>query len=244
MTGHWPYAGFVAHRGGGALAPENTLAAFETGARHGFRIAECDVKLSGDDVAFLLHDDTVGRTSNGHGEAAKLSYAEIAKLDAGSWFDRAFAGERMPTLALMAQTVERLEMLVNIEIKPSSGREAVTGEFVAAESAQLWKNRTPPLLSSFSDDALAAAQAAARHLPRGLLLREVSSDWRGRVERLACESVHVLHTALTAANVAEFRTAGLRVMAYTVNDPERARMLLDWGVDAVCTDRLDAIGPG
>ncbi len=240
----WPYAGVVAHRGGGSLAPENTLAAFEIGARLGFKLAECDVKLSADDELFLLHDDTVDRTSNGHGAAADLSYQTIAALDAGSWFDGKFAGERMPTLTDLAETLERLQMRVNIEIKPSPGREARTGKEVALEAAQLWRERTtPPLLSSFSEEALAAARSAVPEIPRGLLVTTVPQDWHARAESLKCESIHVAHTSLDAELVRGFKAAGLFVMAYTVNDRERARALAAWGVDAICTDRIDSIGP-
>jgi glycerophosphoryl diester phosphodiesterase len=240
----WPYAGVVAHRGGGSLAPENTLAAFEIGARLGFKLAECDVKLSGDDELFLLHDDTVDRTSNGHGAAADLSYDTIAGLDAGSWFDPKFAGERMPTLNDLAETLERLRMRVNVEIKPSPGREARTGKEIAIEVAQLWRERTtPPLLSSFSEEALAAARDAVPEIPRGLLVTSVPFDWQERAQRLQCESIHVAHKSLDAEVVRGFKAAGLFVMAYTVNELERARALAAWGVDAICTDRLDSIGP-
>jgi glycerophosphoryl diester phosphodiesterase len=239
----WPYAGVVAHRGGGSLAPENTLVAFETGARFGFKLAECDVKLSADDVLFLLHDDTVDRTSNGHGAAAVLSYNEIAAFDAGSWLDPKFAGERMPKLTDLAQTLERLDMGVNLEIKPSPGRDVRTGTDVAQQALRLWRGRTPPLLSSFSDEALAAARDAVPELPRGLLVTKVPPDWRERAERLRCESIHVAHTSLDAEIVRAFKAAGLFVMAYTVNDLVRARLLSEWGVDAICTDRIDTIGP-
>ncbi|MGH7330215.1 MAG: glycerophosphodiester phosphodiesterase, partial [Polyangiaceae bacterium] len=177
MTQPWPYARMIAHRGGGSLAPENTLAGFELGARYGFKMAEFDAKLSADDVAFLLHDETVDRTSNGHGAATELSYDAIARLDAGSWFDARFTNERMPTLADLSRTVQRLGMDVNIEIKPSRGHEARTGKHIAREAAMLWRGRTPPLLSSFSKDALSAAKAEAPELPRGLLLAQIPSDW-------------------------------------------------------------------
>lgn len=243
MTAAWPYPRALAHRGGGALAPENTIAAFKTGASFGFKMAEFDAKLSGDDVAFLLHDDTVDRTSNGHGDASKLRYAAIAQLDAGSWFDGSFCGERMPTLAQVARTVEELGMAVNIEIKPSHGREISTGEHVAREAAALWHGRPAPLLSSFSCDALSAARAEAPLLPRGLLFARVPPDWSEQAKRLDCFSVHIEHRALDAALVAAAKRAGFCVMAYTVNEPERVQTLLGWGVDAICTDRIDVISP-
>ena len=243
MTAPWPYPRAIAHRGGGSFAPENTLVAFATGARFGFKMAEFDAKLSADDVAFLLHDDTVDRTSNGHGAASEIPYDKIARLDAGSWFGERFSGERMPTLADVARTVRELGMLVNIEIKPSPGREAITGERIARDAAHLWDGCEPPLLSSFSETALDAARLAQPDLPRGLLFGRVPADWRERTERLRCLSVHAGHAALDARVVADVKSAGFSLMAYTVNDPVRARALLEWGVDAICTDRIDLIGP-
>ena len=77
----WPYPRLAAHRGAGKLAPENTLAALRLGHAHGYRMAEIDVKLSADGVAFLLHDDTLDRTSNGRGRADALTWRELAQLD-------------------------------------------------------------------------------------------------------------------------------------------------------------------
>jgi glycerophosphoryl diester phosphodiesterase len=71
---HWPYPTWVAHRGAGKLAPENTLAAFRLGAFHGYRMFECDVKLSADGTPFLLHDDTLERTTDGVGTAGVLDW--------------------------------------------------------------------------------------------------------------------------------------------------------------------------
>lgn len=238
----WPYPRIVAHRGGGTLAPENTLAGFDTGARLGLRMAECDAKLSADNVVFLLHDDTVDRTSNGHGAAAAMSYQSIAALDAGAWFSPAFAGESMPTLEAVARRCAERHMAINIEIKPCPGRDAETGRIVAAQAAVLWRGQTAPLLSSFSYAALAAAASAAPGLPRGLLFEAVPPDWREQCESLACVSLHASHRHLSAELVAQIKAAGLYLLAYTVNEPDRARELARWGVDAICTDRIDLIG--
>ena len=89
----WPYPRWIAHRGAGKLAPENTLAAFKLGAQHGYRMFECDVKLSADSVLFLLHDDTLARTTNGTGDASGKTWHDLSQLDAGSWHSVAFAGE-------------------------------------------------------------------------------------------------------------------------------------------------------
>ncbi|AOK28530.1 glycerophosphoryl diester phosphodiesterase [Burkholderia singularis] len=241
----WPYPRVLAHRGGGALAPENTLAALDTGARYGHTMVEFDAKLCADGVAFLLHDDTVERTSNGTGRAADLRYAALAALDAGAWFDARFTGERMPTLAEAAARCIELRLAVNIEIKPCAGRDVETGRVVAREAAAYWRGATvPPLLSSFSADALDAARATAPDLPRGMLYDAIPADWRDETRRLACVSLHAHHLQLTREIVRDVKAAGLRLLAYTVNDLERARELAEWDVDLICTDRIELIRPG
>ena len=242
LSNEWPYPPLVAHRCGGVLAPENTLAGLEQAVRHRVGMVEFDAKLSADNVAFLLHDDEVDRTSNGRGAAATMPYAEIAALDAGSWFSAEFAGERMPTLDAVAQRCIELGLCANVEIKPCAGRDEETGERVALAVARLWQHALiPPLLSSFSEHALAAAQGVAPTLSRGLLFGKLPDDWQARARRLACISVHFDQAHIEREQVDSIRRAGLRTLAYTVNEPVRARTLREWGVDAICTDRIDTV---
>nr|WKF58131.1 Glycerophosphodiester phosphodiesterase, cytoplasmic [Paraburkholderia busanensis] len=241
VVADWPYPRLVAHRCGGTLAPENTLAGFDACVRYGYRMVEFDAKLSADNELFLMHDDTLERTTNGHGAAADYSWARLSTLDAGAWYAPQFAGTRLPTLADAAQRCARDGIAANIEIKPCPGRDAITGALVASGAAARWRGQTPPLLSSFSYDALAAARDTEPTLQRGMLFEEVPADWLRIVRELGCVSLHASHRYLSEPLVAEIRAAGLRVLAYTVNDPARARLLAQWGVDMICTDRIDTL---
>jgi glycerophosphoryl diester phosphodiesterase len=100
-----------------------------------------------------------------------------------------------------------------------------------------------PLLSSFDADALAAARTAAPQLPRALLLETLGDGWLDQAQRLDCAAVVVEHTALGAEATAHARRAGLRVLAYTVNDDGDARRLLDLGIDGLITDAVDRFDP-
>src|SRR3954454_17734914 len=113
----WPYPRWIAHRGAGKLAPENTLAAFRLGAAHGYRAFECDVKLSADGVPFLLHDATLERTTSRRGHASALSWSELARLDAGSCHGDRWAGEPVASFAAVAQFCLRNAFALNVEIK-------------------------------------------------------------------------------------------------------------------------------
>jgi glycerophosphoryl diester phosphodiesterase len=245
-TAPWPYPRWIAHRGGGSAAPENTLAAFRLAARLGWRMAECDVKLSADGVAFLLHDDTLDRTTDGRGPAGERHWAQLARLDAGAWHSSEFAGEPLPSLqdvASWSQGDGQGHML-NIEIKPSPGEDRRTGEAVAAEAARLWRDvPVAPLLTSFSAQALEGARASAPGLPRGMLLEEPWDDWEETARALGCVALVAHHALWNTGLVALARTRGWRCLAYTVNGPRQARRLLALGLDGLITDSVARFDP-
>lgn len=239
MKGPWPYPRLFAHRGGGTLAPENTLAAIRLGQSLGYGAHEFDVKLSRDGVALLLHDPTLERTTNGRGRAADLDWEALRTLDAGAWHSPAFAGERLASFEEAARLLRSKGTLANVEIKPTPGTEGVTGEAVAREAARLWSGAAvPPLLSSFSFEALAAAREAEPGLPRGWLTKEFGPDGWERLEALEAVSLHTDHRQFDVSLVPRLHEAGYRVMLYTVNDAGRAAQLLEAGVDGIFTDNL------
>lgn len=240
----WPYPRWIAHRGAGKLAPENTLAAFRLGAAHGYRMFECDVKLSADGVPFLLHDATLERTTDGRGVAGDQPWASLSLRDAGSWHSRAHAGEPLPTLEAVARYCIANGHLLNIEIKPTPGTEELTGEAVGRAAAQLWQGRpVPPLLTSFRPEALQGAQAAAPQLPRGLLLDTLWTGWLETALSLGCVAVVCNYALWDRSTVTQAHSAGLRCLSYTVNDEWVARRLLDLGTDGIITDRVDLFAP-
>ncbi|NDG54756.1 MAG: glycerophosphodiester phosphodiesterase [Betaproteobacteria bacterium] len=240
----WPYPRIIAHRGAGKLAPENTLAAMQVALQHRQKMVEFDVKLSADDVAVLMHDANLDRTTNGIGPIRQFNWAELARLDAGSWHSEAFAGEPIPRLdSALAWLLEK-GMLANVEIKPSPGLELHSGRLIARACKTLWTRQDIPcLLSSFSEAALQAAMATAPALPRALLMDRLFPDWLARCRRLDCVAVDWNEGLINAALVRDAHAAGLRVLVYTVNDPQRAKQLLDWGVDSVITDWVDQLSP-
>jgi len=240
MTTAWPYPFWIAHRGAGKRAPENTLAAFREGAARGFRMFECDVKLSADDVPFLLHDSALERTSSGVGRAGDFAWSALSRLDAGAWHSAPFAGEPLPTLEAIARWVLANGCAINLEIKPTPGTEARTGQAVARAAAGLWSASLPaPLLSSFSVPALAAAAAAAPALPRALLLDELWDGWFETAETLGCVAVVTHHPLMDAPLVARLHAAGRRALVYTVNETATADALAAAGVDGVITDEVE-----
>jgi glycerophosphoryl diester phosphodiesterase len=240
----WPYPRWIAHRGAGHLAPENTLAAFRLGAQHGYRMFECDAKLSADGVVFLMHDATLERTTNGHGTGGDLPWYALSQLDAGRWHSRRFAGEPLATLEALAGYCLANGHLLNIEIKPTPGTEAATGEAVARLAARLWSSaQVPPLLTSFQPEALAAAQQVAPELPRGLLVDTLWSGWFAKAQTLGCVAVVANHALWDAPLVAQVHGAGMRCLSYTVNDERVAAHLWALNTDGIITDNVDLFSP-
>ena len=240
----WPYPRWIAHRGAGKLAPENTLAAFRLGASHGYRAFECDLKLSADGVPFLLHDATLERTTSGSGTASDQPWAELSQLDAGGWHSRQFAGEPLPSLQAIAAFVLKNDFLLNIELKPTPGAETLTGRVVAEHATRLWAGAAvPPLLSSFHPDALAAAAEAAPALPRALLLDGLWPGWQQAALSLGCVALVTHHRLMDADLLALTRRAGWRAMVYTVNEAADAQRLLALGIDGLITDAVDRFSP-
>ena len=243
-TAAWPYPLWIAHRGAGKLAPENTLAAFRLGAAHGYRAFECDVKLSADALPFLLHDATLERTTDGRGTAGLLSWADLSQRDAGAWHSRTFTGEPIPTLAAIAAFVLRNGFALNIEIKPTPGHDRHTGEVVAHQVHRLWSGQSvPPLLSSFSTQALEGAMAASPELPRALLVDDLWPGWFETTQVLGCVAVVTNFRLMDTQLIQRIHAADMRAMVYTVNDAADAQRLLALGIDGIITDSVDRFTP-
>ena len=237
----WPWPRLFAHRGGGSLAPENTLGAIRLGQSLGYTAHEIDVKLTLDGVPVLLHDPTLERTTNGKGRAADLAWDDLKKLDAGSWHSPKFAGERIPSFEEAARLFRSKDTKVHIEIKPTPGFDNQTGRAVALATRELFRGApVPPVFSSFSFEALVAAREAAPEIGRAWLIDQFTeADW-DRLARLEAVSLHTNHRKIDLALVPRLHDRGYRVNLYTVNEIDRAQLLLDAGVDGLFTDNLEA----
>jgi glycerophosphoryl diester phosphodiesterase len=254
MTKHstqWPYPKIVAHRGGGKMAPENTIAGLRCGLGFGFRAVEFDVMLARDGVPVVMHDPHLGRTVSGSGNVFDYDAAELTRMDAGSWFGPRFGDQTVPLFVDFVRFCRANAIWMNIEIKPAPGFDAETGRVVATLTRAMFEREIAagdvsklPLMSSFSMEALAAAQAAAPDVPRACLFDRVPPDFVTQTRELGAVALHTNQKFLTPEAAQAIKDAGLGLFCYTVNDPIRARELLSWGVDGFCTDRIDLIGPG
>ncbi len=229
----------VGHRGASGLAPENTLASIRKAAETGAAFVEIDVTVTKDDVAVIQHDSDVRRCTDGSGPILLKTLEEVKKLDAGRWFAPEFAGERIPTLKEATDTLRSLDLGLNLEIKPTVGWQIPTAQQVAKELLADWPAELPLLISSFAVECLIEVHRHIPELPLGYLTSAVPPDWQTRMADYGCASLHCERHYLTAADARAIKDAGYYLLVYTVNDPEEARKLLDWGADAIITDFPD-----
>lgn len=226
----------IAHRGASADAPENTLSAFRLARRLGAGMVELDVHRTKDRRLVVIHDPSLTRTTGVRAAVASRTLAEMADLDAGSWFAPRFSHERVPTLeAVLAALGPR--MAVNIEIK--SGRRPYPGleaRLVARLRRLGWVRRA--LISSFHLASLTRVRRLHPTIAIGILVHPWSLDAAlRRARQLGAVSVHPPARAVTAALVDRLHAAGLLVLPYTVDRRADQARLLRLGVDGFFTNR-------
>ena len=258
------YPRIIAHRCGGALAPENSLVGLGIAARLGCRGVEFDVMLSADGVPLLIHDETLDRTTTGSGRVAELSAHQIRQFDANSRHHKAYGGEAgnsqsnalrlgsasdvqsrhstpIPTLEEAMEHIERLGLWANIEIKPATGFETATGITVGRWLARHWNGQG--VISSFAQDAVLAAmhetQPQRPEFRYAALFEKLPADWSSVLARTSADGVHLAATHVTSREADELNTLGVQWACYTVNSLHEAERLFALGCKAIFTDRPD-----
>jgi glycerophosphoryl diester phosphodiesterase len=218
----------IGHRGAAAYAPENTLDSFREARRRGASWVETDVKLTVDGVPILMHDESLKRTTGVDRLVAETPRADLP--------------QGVPTFEEAIACFGELGLGCNVEIKPCPGREVETADVAARTLRCCWPKHLPaPLLSSFTEQSLAAARDAAPEFDRALLLDAFVEDWRARAEALGVMGINTNGTRLTAPWACAIKQAGFTLGAYTINDPAVARALFGMGVDFVFSDAPDRI---
>lgn len=223
---------WIAHRGGGIHAPENTLAGIRLAAELGYRAVEFDVMLSGSGSPVLIHDETLERTTNGSGLVAETPDAVLFSLDAGQ-------GERIPSLAAALCLCRDLGLMVNLEIKPAHGQDLLTAEVALKVLSEVWPGAGEAvLISSFSTVALRWAAKSAPEVARGLLVDQIPENCWNLLAELKAATLHCNASAVDAKVLAQANALGVPVLCYTVNAPDMAKKLFNIGVKSLFTDAL------
>jgi len=238
----------VAHRGGAALAPENTLGAFDKAIRLGADGLECDVHQTLDSAVVVMHDPDVDRTTDGHGAIAGLTLEQIQALDAAARQEGGFHPEPVPTLAdLLALAKDRAELQIEIKLDGQGARHRGIERRVV-DALRQGGMVEHAVVISFDLPTLAEVHRLDPHVRTGVLVGAENWAAKDAAKRLAefraqtgCAWLLLAAPAVDAATIEAARAAGVRVGAWTVDSPDDARRLARLGVDAVTTNRPDEI---
>ena len=224
----------IAHRGVSSLAPENTMVAFQKAVELGADGLELDVQFSKDGRLVVIHDEQLDRTTNGQGLVKDFTLAELRELDAGTWFSREFAGERIPTLEEVL--VEFPGLHINIEIK--SGVIFYPGiEKAVLDTVQRYKLEENILISSFNHYSLAECKKINPDVRIGILyMAGLYKPW-DYAKKLGCYSIHPLFYGVQPEIIMGCEQNGLAIYAWTVDDPKFMTALAKGGITAIITNR-------
>jgi glycerophosphoryl diester phosphodiesterase len=231
-----------AHRGASGLAPENTMAAMKKALTFPFvEWIELDVQLSKDGVPVVMHDDTVNRTTDRKGRVADFTAAELASMDAGSWFSPEFRGEPVPTLEQVLELTAG-KCRLNIELKTYGGRYPGIEAAVVGLLRRHDRIRNS-VITSFDPLALRRVKEAESAIQTGLIIDAAPPGLEQALARIGAAFLSIGWTRLTAERMAAFRKAGLEVMAWTVDRKPGMRRIAAMGEDIIiCTNYPDRFG--
>jgi glycerophosphoryl diester phosphodiesterase len=228
----------IAHRGASGHAPENTLAAFRKAVSLGVGFIETDLQLTRDARFVAIHDDTVDRTTNGHGAVHDLTLEAIRKLDAGSWFGSEYAGERIPTLEEILEFSKKNDVVFYLELKPGGswgGEHALIGAL--RESAEIART----VVISFDGAILEAVRKIEPTLMTGLLYDGQLANPLDKAVEIGARQLAVRGDLVTPAMLTQARSRDLQVVCWTVNHGAHLRLLMDAGVDGIMSDYPDRL---
>jgi glycerophosphoryl diester phosphodiesterase len=231
----------VGHRGAMGYCPENTFASFERGLALGADWIELDVHLTRDGALAVIHDETLDRTTNGHGLVGEHTLAELKQLDAGSWFDPRFAGERIPTLDEVLEWARVRNTVVDIEIK--NGPVLYAGiEEAVVRSLDRHGMAEQVIVISFDHRAVQRVRQIDPRVVTGVLYACRPADGGlGLAKQVRAEALLPHYAYVTAEDVRGAHDAGLAVAPWTSSDPGVLRRLIAAGVDAIGTNHLDVL---
>lgn len=229
----------VGHRGAAGHAPENTLASFEAALRLGADVVELDVRPSVEGELVVIHDATVSRTTDGHGEVAALSVAELRGFDAGVRFGAQFRGERIPTLReALGWAQGRTELVIEIKGDPQP-RPGVEEQVVRLVAEHEMIERV--MVISFYHPALRRLREVEPRIATGMLYTGFLADTAAAALAAGADCVRPGWHDWNATLVEAVHRSGLVAGAWTVDDEGAMARLLDMGLDSITTNYPDRL---
>lgn len=244
-------APIIAHRGLSSLCPENTLIAMYSATKTGATWVESDVQVLEDGTAIMIHDYEISRTTDSDENIESLSRDKIEHIDAGSWFDTKFSGERIPLLTDMLDTLDELNMGLNLEVKYDLKIQGIPDEkkitFIIDAIFKCLKHSPPPpkglLMSSFHFPFLEEIRRHDENMQLGYIVHGYEEKYIQEIQSVQGASIHInkesfldVSDAEAKTRIANIKNAGLDIYVYTVNQKDDGKKLFDLGIDGIFTD--------
>jgi len=231
------------HRGAAEKFPENSLAAFDAAHQMGVGAIETDIQMLADGELVLFHDERLGRTTAGDGIITDLRWSDIEGLDIGSWKAKRFSDQRPVRMADLVDWQLSVRATPNIiwEMKLSPDA-SETRIFDAAQAVGRQLDGLAPdrhCLTSFNRTFIRYVRPLLPKIPMALASVEFPEDWKTFCQLHKLQALHLDGSLLTEDQATRVKDAGLQLRCYTINDPELAERLFDWGVDMIFTDSPD-----
>jgi glycerophosphoryl diester phosphodiesterase len=229
----------IGHRGALGLAPENTLAGFRKGLECGADLLELDVHLTADGELAVIHDSDVSRTTDGHGRVRQMTLAQLRALDAGSWFDPSFRGERIPSLPEVLDWARgRIPLVVEIKGDPEPAPDI---EARLVETLRAHAMLDEVIVISFHHPSVRRVKEIAPDVATGILYQARLVDAVGAARAARADAIRPSWSYVSRELVEEAHVAGLCASTWNANDDERAAYLVDLGVDSIGSDYPDRL---
>ena len=217
----------IGHRGASAEAPENTFASFDLAIAQGADAIECDIRSTKDGILVLMHDPTVDRTTNGKGAISDLTFGQIKALDAGSWFDSRFAGERVPSLdEFLSRYAGRVKTVLEIKVP---GTESAVVDLAT-------QHRADAVYVSFDKRSIVAVLELERDSDTGVISTTLDQALIHEATKIGARRLVVLASSVTPQLVAQAHGSGLGIWAWGTRDVAMLTAMQDAGVDGVAVD--------
>ncbi len=238
----------VGHRGAMGHAPENTMTSFEAAINLGADMLEFDVRLTKDGIPVVVHDANLDRTSNKSLNLTDLAADDLGELDAGSWFDLRFAGERIPRLSTLLKWAHNkknkagdlISFFVELKVDGDERRREMLIQAVMKELKE-FKVTNRSVLISFDEPTLALCSRLAPGMATGFLYSDMLYDALDRAKSLKVNHLLPRKDRVTGDLVQEAHDNGMAVMAWTADRLDEFRKLVVWQVDAIATNYPDRL---
>jgi len=229
-----------AHRGASGYFPENTMLSFRKAIELGATGIETDVQMTSDGVLVLIHDEKVNRTTNGMGLVKDFTYDELNKLDAGSWYNKKYDSEKIPTAKQLIILAKSNNILLNLEIK--NGEVTYPGiEEKLIEMLYQYKYEDKVILSSFNHYSMVHCKDISKEIKTGLLYMAGLYQPEIYCKHTGADALHPYFNSLNKEIIDNAKKEGLLVNPFTVNDEACMKSLITAGVDGLITNYPDKL---